>query len=218
MPEFTPSEFMPSDFPRSDFSRSDFSRIDGTALKTLLQGTNLYLIGMMGAGKTTIGKLLASQVGYQFFDTDAVVEQVAGQAIADLFTTAGEATFRELETRVLGELAAYKQLVIATGGGIVLQPQNWSYLHHGVVIWLDVPVTQLMDRLKATSDRPLLQTPNPQETLHQLLEQRRSLYSQADICIAIQADDTPEYTIHQIMAAVGSAIQTKRASTYFNDN
>ncbi|HEY9847630.1 MAG TPA: shikimate kinase, partial [Candidatus Caenarcaniphilales bacterium] len=120
-----------------------------------LRGVNLYLIGMMGAGKTTIGHLLATELNYHFFDTDALVEQLTGQSVAQLFATLGEPAFRQLESQVLAELAAYKNLVIATGGGVVLTPMNWSYLRHGVVAWLDVPVEQLYRRLKTDSTRPL---------------------------------------------------------------
>ncbi len=127
-------------------------------LRAQLQGLNLYLVGMMGAGKSTVGQVLAQQLGYQFFDTDAVIEQATGQAIATLFAELGEPGFREMERRVLGELAAYTRLVVATGGGIVTQPENWGILRQGVVVWLDVPITELHRRLQTDTTRPLLQT------------------------------------------------------------
>jgi shikimate kinase len=92
-----------------------------------LQGINIYLIGMMGAGKSSTGIQLAERLGYRFFDTDAVIEAAAGQTIPAIFEHQGEDAFRELETQVLAELSAYQRLVIATGGGIVTRPMNWSY-------------------------------------------------------------------------------------------
>ena len=93
-------------------------------MNDLLKGINVFLIGMMGAGKTTVGGLLASELGYGFCDTDALIEQIAGKTINEIFAEDGEETFRQLETQVLSELSAYQQLIVATGGGIVLKPQN----------------------------------------------------------------------------------------------
>ncbi|NER06556.1 MAG: shikimate kinase, partial [Okeania sp. SIO3C4] len=111
--------------------------------KKLLQGVNLYLVGMMGAGKTTVGELLAKDLGYRFLDMDSLISQVAGKSINEIFADRGEAGFRQLETNVLAEVSSYKNLTIATGGGIVINPFNWSYLQHGIVVWLDVPIEVL---------------------------------------------------------------------------
>lgn len=178
-------------------------------MSNFLKGTNLYLIGMMGCGKTTVGQLLATRLGYRFFDTDTLVEQIAGQPIREIFATAGEAEFRQWEHQVLGELSAYTRLVIATGGGIVLRPDNWSYLHHGVIVWLDVPVSQLQERLQQDTTRPLLQTENLTERLTTLLEQRQALYAQADVRITVAADETPEQTVDRALMAIARACQKK---------
>lgn len=161
-------------------------------MRDFLKGVNLYLIGMMGAGKTTVGRLLAQQLGYQFFDTDTVIEQVAKQTVSQIFAEAGEAEFRRLESQVLSELCAYKQLTIATGGGIVLKRENWSYLRHGIIVWLDVPVEQLLLRLQEDTTRPLLQDTDPAAKLQALLEQRQPLYAQADVHVICTPDETPE--------------------------
>ena len=95
-----------------------------------LQGLNLYLIGMMGTGKTTVGQRLAKELGYRFFDTDVLIERVAQKSINELFAEEGETFFRDLESRVLGEVSACTRSVIATGGGAVLRPVNWSYLRY----------------------------------------------------------------------------------------
>ncbi|MFK8185072.1 MAG: shikimate kinase [Phormidesmis sp.] len=148
-----------------------------------LRKTNLYLIGMMGAGKTTIGRKLANRIGYRFFDTDLLIEQSAGKSIPEIFESEGEAAFRELETKVLEQLSAYTSLVVATGGGVITQPMNWSYLRHGVVIWLDVPNQILMARLSGDTHRPLLKEVDLWEKLETLLSDRGDLYAQADIRI-----------------------------------
>lgn len=174
---------------------------------TLLNGLNLYLIGMMGAGKSTVGKVLSKQLGYRFFDTDTVIEQAAAQSVNEIFATSGEPAFRELETQVLAELSAYAKLVIATGGGIVLRQMNWSHLRHGLVIWLNVPVNQLYDRLKADTTRPLLQGDHPEEKLRSILEQRQLLYAQADLCITVAAEESPEQLATRILEQIPSVLK-----------
>ncbi|MGE5658555.1 MAG: shikimate kinase [Actinomycetota bacterium] len=147
---------------------------------------------MMGAGKTTLGRLLARELKYYFFDTDALVSQLAGQSIAQIFATDGEEAFRQWETQVLAELSAHKNLVVATGGGSVLRRENWSYLHHGIVLWLDVPVEQLYARLQEDRTRPLLQEGDPLAKLQALLKQRERLYAQADVRVVVTGGETPE--------------------------
>ncbi|HEY9764246.1 MAG TPA: shikimate kinase [Trichocoleus sp.] len=150
-----------------------------------LKGTNLYLIGMMGAGKSSTGALLAKQLGYQFLDTDTLIEKAVGMTISELFATQGEESFRQMETQVLSQLSAYTRLVVATGGGIVTQQMNWSYLQHGVVVWLDVPLDLLQQRLQGDTQRPLLQQEDWPQTLQKLLEQREPLYAQADLRVTV---------------------------------
>lgn len=178
-----------------------------TLLIERLKGLNLYLIGMMGAGKTTIGQQLAKELQYRFFDTDAVIEQAAGQSISEIFAAAGEAEFRKLEAQVLAELSSYRKLVVATGGGIVLNRSNWGHLQEGLVIWLDVPAAQLFDRLKTDTSRPLLQTENPLQTLQTLLDTRTPLYAQADLRISIAAGETSEQTTSRILTAIPTVLK-----------
>ncbi|NJP09919.1 MAG: shikimate kinase [Leptolyngbyaceae cyanobacterium RU_5_1] len=165
----------------------------------VLKGTNLYLIGMMGCGKTTVGQIVAQQLGYRFFDTDAVIEQVAGQSVRDIFAILGEPGFRDLESQVLAELSAYTRLAIATGGGIVLRRENWSYLRHGIVIWLDVPLNQLQTRLQSDTSRPLLAAEDLPTRLQTLLNQRRSLYAQADVQVTYRSGVSPEQMANQVI-------------------
>ncbi|PZV07558.1 MAG: shikimate kinase [Leptolyngbya sp.] len=177
-----------------------------------LNGINLYLIGMMGAGKSRTGAALAQMLGYQFFDTDAVVEVAAGQSIPDIFASQGETAFRQLETEVLAELAAYRRLVVATGGGIVTQQQNWSYLHHGIVVWLDVPTAVLQGRLAGESGRPLLQGQDWETKLTTLLAQRQHLYAQADVRVTVEAGDEVGAIAARILDLVAERIRSETSS------
>ena len=161
------------------------------SLKQRLGGRSLYLVGMMGSGKTSTGRPLAERLGYGFVDADAVIEQAAGCSIPEIFERDGEAGFRALESQVLNAIGQRHSLVVATGGGVVTQQENWGLLHTGIVVWLDVVPEQLMQRLRADSTvRPLLQTDDPDAALNALLNQRRPLYAEADLTVVIN-QETP---------------------------
>lgn len=172
-----------------------------------LQGLNLYLIGMMGVGKTTIGKVLAEKFQYRFVDTDDVIVKAAGKSINEIFAEDGEAAFRSVESDVLAQISTFTQMVIATGGGIIMHRQNWSYMHYGLVIWLDAPVGLLMERLKEDTTRPLLRDPNPEEKVRSLLQQRQPMYAQADLRISIHAEETPHQIAENILSAIPSVLK-----------
>ncbi|MGF1536113.1 MAG: shikimate kinase [Elainellaceae cyanobacterium] len=176
-------------------------------IKTQLNGINVYLIGMMGAGKTTVGRHLAQLLQYQFFDTDQVVEQAAGQSIAQIFADAGEADFRQMETQVLSKLCAYQRLVVATGGGIVLAQENWSYLHYGAVVWLNASVDTLYRRLSRDTSRPLLQRPNPRQVLQDLLDERQSRYAQADLVLETEYGEKPQDVARRLLVELDTVIK-----------
>jgi shikimate kinase len=174
-----------------------------------LKGLNLYLIGMMGCGKTTIGQLLAQKLRYRFFDTDALIVQSTGYEISQIFAESGEPTFRQIETQVLSEISAYTRLVVATGGGIILERMNWSYLHQGLVVWLDVPLETLIQRLQWDTTRPLLQDPDPQQKLEHLLKQRQPLYAQADLQIKVQPEATSAQVVEQLLTEIPKVIRSR---------
>ena len=173
----------------------------------MIQGINVYLIGMMGAGKTTVGQLLAQKLKYVFFDSDALIVKAAGKSINEIFATSGESEFRQLESQVLSELSSYKKLVVATGGGIVLQRMNWSYLHHGIVVWLDVPVELLWHRLQDDQTRPLLKDPDPLGKLESILAQREHLYDQADLRVTITENQEPLEIVNRIINGFSNIVK-----------
>ncbi|NMG59204.1 shikimate kinase [Geitlerinema sp. P-1104] len=177
--------------------------------KDLLQGLNIYLVGMMGSGKSTTGTHLARQIHYRYFDTDSLIEQVAGQSVREIFAQEGEASFRQLESQVLSQLSAYQRSVISTGGGIVVELSNWSFLRYGLVVWLDVAPEVLVERLQRDQSRPLLQTGDPLQTLQRLLDERRSRYEQADLRIQVNGGDSPESVSDRIIAAIPQVLKTR---------
>ena len=178
-----------------------------------LQGLNLYLIGMMGTGKTTVGQRLAKELGYRFFDTDVLIERVAQKSINELFAEDGEAFFRELESQVLGEVSACTRSVIATGGGAVLRPVNWGYLRHGLIIWLDAPISLLVERLAEDDTRPLLEMDNLSLKLETLFAERKSLYQEADLQIAITKNENPEQIVSKILEQIPNVLKSYEKST-----
>ena len=158
-------------------------------LRQRLGGRSLYLVGMMGSGKTSTGRPLAERLGYGFVDADAVIEQVAGCTVSEIFERDGEEEFRSLETQVMRSISERHSLVVATGGGVVTRTENWGLMHQGIVIWLDVERRQLLQRLQNDStQRPLLMTGDPAETLDEILKQRRPLYDEADLTVVIESE------------------------------
>lgn len=180
-----------------------------TKILLQLKGINIYLVGMMGTGKTTIGKVLAQKLEYRFFDSDDILEKVTQTSINEIFANQGEKVFRQLETQVLGQLCAYTKAVIATGGGAVLKTKNWSYLHHGLVIWLDAPVELLYQRLAQDNTRPLLNGQDLRQKLTSILETRESFYGEADLRISIQSEQTPTAIAESILEQIPTVLKTK---------
>jgi len=138
----------------------------------------IVLIGMMGSGKTTVGRRLGARLGRSFVDADKALETRCGVPIATIFDLEGEVGFRQREATVLAELLAQPGIVLATGGGVVLREDNREQLReHGFVVFLRVGAAELWQRLKRDKVRPLLQTPNPRQRISELLVQREPLYS-----------------------------------------
>jgi shikimate kinase len=141
---------------------------------------NIFLVGMMGAGKTSVGRVLAKRLGKTFYDSDHVIEERTGVRIPVIFDIEGEAGFRAREQAVIGELTDLPNIVLATGGGAVLDPENRRVLHErGTVIYLRAAVRELINRTRHDKNRPLLQNGDPQQRLAALFEQRDALYKEA---------------------------------------
>lgn len=194
------------------------------ALAQGLQGMNLYLVGMMGAGKSAVGPPLAAALGYRFHDADAELEQATGCSIAEIFASEGEEIFRAFETATLNALAERHSLVVATGGGAVTRPVNWGHMQQGVVVWLDVPAEELLRRLNADpTPRPLLAKTDPEARLEALLAERRPLYAQADLSVPVRGG-SPQDVALQVLEALPSvlpglnrAVPAARRTTGSND-
>ncbi|WP_347331485.1 shikimate kinase AroK [Marinimicrobium locisalis] len=138
---------------------------------------NVFLVGPMGAGKSTIGRLLAAELKVPFYDSDRVIEERTGADIPWIFDVEGEAGFRDRESAVLAELAEEPAAVIATGGGIILRPINGEVMHRsGRVCYLTASLEQLVERTAKDKKRPLLQVDNPRQKIIDLLNQRDPLY------------------------------------------
>jgi len=177
-------------------------------MNSLLKGVNLYLVAMPGAGKSAVGRKLAPMLGYRFIDTDEVIEQVAGKSIAELFDEEGEEAFRQRESQVLAKVCAYTNLVVATGGGIVVRRENWSYLHHGLVVWLDVAVELIYTRLASDTTRPLLRGVDLLVWLQTRFELRQPLYAQADLQVTVVSnEETPEEIAKRMLEEIPTVLK-----------
>ena len=166
---------------------------------------SVFLVGPMGAGKTTIGKLLAKQLGRGFLDSDWYIESQTGADIAWIFAKEGEAGFRERETRAIDELTQKPQIVLATGGGAVMSAENRAFLHQrGIVVYLNAPVDVQMARTAKDKSRPLLQQPNPKQILQDLYSIRDPLYRQVAHIIMPTGHTYPRYMVNQLLQQLAS--------------
>jgi len=157
---------------------------------------NIFLVGLMGAGKTTVGKLLAKHLGKTFYDSDHEIEKRTGVKIPLIFEIEGEAGFRARETAVIDDLTRYNQIVLATGGGAVLNQKTREILsQRGMVIYLRASVDDLWHRTRHDKNRPLLQTQDPLAKLRELFAQRDPLYQEvADIIV-----DTSKQSVQSLI-------------------
>jgi shikimate kinase len=156
----------------------------------------------MGAGKTTIGRRLAKSLRRKFIDTDQELERRTGATIALIFDVEGEAGFRERETRIIEELSELDDIVLATGGGAVLAPQNRAILsNRGFVVYLHADIDQLVERTRRDANRPLLNTEDPAARMRELLEHREPLYREiADLII-----DTGNLNMQNVLKQIRTA-------------
>lgn len=165
---------------------------------------SIVLIGMMGAGKSSVGRCLQRRTGLARFDTDEIVSSKFGLSISEIFSTHGERRFREMEAQALVELAAGEATIIVTGGGIVLRQENVDLLKQlGTIVWLDANEETLFERASRRSNRPLLQTEDPRTTFSEMLRARAPHYAKvADIRV-----DTSELTRDEVADVILSKVK-----------
>jgi len=175
-------------------------------LKENLGGRNIFLIGMMGSGKSQTGPDLAKMINYAFVDTDDVIEKASKLSISDIFEKDGETAFRDLEKQVLKEIGQHHSLVIATGGGLVTVPENWGILHQGIVIWLDLDMKRSIKRLGSDNKkRPLLIEEDLSKTFSQIYETRKQIYLESDLRIEVE-DQSPYEVASMIVERLPSIL------------
>lgn len=160
---------------------------------------SIFLVGPMGAGKSTVGRFLAEKLHYQFIDSDHVIEDKTGATIPMIFDIEGEAGFRNREAAVIDELTQKPETVVATGGGAVLKMENRKHLRsRGFVVYLKSTVEALVQRTKHDRNRPLLQTDNPEQVLTNLIEVREPMYMEvADLVI-----ETEQVSVHKVVKKI----------------
>lgn len=160
-------------------------------LNSLLGGRPIVLVGMMGAGKTTVGRRLANRLGRHFIDSDEEVEKAAGMSIEDIFKLHGEADFRAGEVKVIARLLKEEGLVLGTGGGAFINAETRALVKATAAsVWIKADFDLLFARVQRRSNRPLLKTANPRETLRHLMDIRYPIYAEADVTVITR--DVPQ--------------------------
>ncbi|WP_117196355.1 shikimate kinase [Rhizobium terrae] len=172
--------------------------------RAALGGRNLIFIGLMGAGKSVIGRLVAQSLAVPFIDTDAEIEKVSRMTISELFAAYGETEFRALETRVIERLLKSGPRVISTGGGAFINENTRRQIKlGGVSIWLKADLDVLWERVSKRDHRPLLKTENPKQTLENLMIQRYPVYAEADLTVQ-SGNVRKDVMVNEVLAALAN--------------
>jgi shikimate kinase len=184
-------------------------------LNALLAGRPIVLVGMMGAGKTTVGRRLANKLGRHFIDSDEEVEKAAGMSIEDIFKRHGEADFRAGEVKVIARLLKEEGIVLGTGGGAFINPDTRALVKASALsVWIKADFELLFQRVARRSNRPLLKTVNPRETLKMLIDQRYPIYEEANVTIVsrdVPQDQVANEVIDALFAHLSGATPTEAA-------
>lgn len=178
----------------------------GTAARErrFVPARTVVLVGLMGAGKTKIGRRLAARLDLPFHDSDIEIETAAGETIEEIFRNRGEAVFRDGERRVIARLLEQPLHVLATGGGSFMDPATRAAIaERGISVWLRAPLDVLLARVSRRSNRPLLKERDPRAVLARLMEQRDPIYAQADLVVD-SGEGPPEMTTGQVIAALAA--------------
>jgi shikimate kinase len=187
-------------------------RQEGIAPPKTVVPKTVVLVGLMGAGKSCIGKRLAARLGVRFVDADQEIEQAAGCSISEIFTRHGEAAFRDGERRVIARLLADGPHVLATGGGAFMDPRTRALIRERAIsIWLRAELDLLLRRVSRRNDRPLLQVADPRGRLAELMMQRHPVYGEADITVD-SADGPPEVTLERVVDALDAHLAAEPAT------
>ena len=150
-----------------------------------LRGRSIFLIGMMGSGKSSTGPILAEILKYKYVDLDVLIEKLTKKTIDKVFSDEGEEYFRDLETQCLQEIIKLPSVVVSTGGGVVLKKENWGILRQGIIVWLDINKEIVLNRLNAKDNiRPLLKG-NIERKYEEIFQTRKDIYAQADLRVEI---------------------------------
>jgi shikimate kinase len=160
---------------------------------------NLALVGFMGTGKSSVGRLAAELLRFEFVDTDELIEAQSGLSVEKIFKTQGEPAFRQLEKRVVQNLAQQKKIVIATGGGLISDPENLASLRtHAMIVCLWASPETIWERVRSQTHRPLLRTEDPLAKIHELFARRDPVYRQADALIQTN-HRSPKEVVQQVL-------------------
>lgn len=174
--------------------------------KILNSKQNIYLIGFMGAGKSTVGKILAKKLRRKFFDTDALVEKKLNKSITNIFQEKGESYFREIEAEIVKEVALIDNRVVALGGGAIMRRENWEGItKSGMTVYLKWDITSLIPRIVGDTSRPLVKEgvgPLVNNEIEKLLQEREPFYENADIILRCKNDLEPEHIADQIIQSI----------------
>jgi shikimate kinase len=163
------------------------------------------LVGMMGSGKTAVGKVLAQRLGAPFLDSDAAIEAAAKATIPEIFARDGEPFFRDRESEVIARLLKGPPAIVSTGGGAFLAERNRRAIaERGVALWLEADLDTLWERVRHKDSRPLLRTPDPRGTLAALYEARRPVYRLAELSVRTEAGFSVEETAGRVLAVLAS--------------
>ena len=170
--------------------------------KTYLRGRPIVLVGLMGAGKTSIGRRLADKMGLSFVDADQEIEAAAGKSIADIFADHGEAYFRDGERKVIARLMENGEQVLATGGGAYMNPETRARIREGgISVWLKADLELLMKRVMKRNDRPLLRTADPEAVMRNLINERYPVYAESDITVECR-DVQHAQMVNEVLRAI----------------
>ncbi|MGO4450689.1 shikimate kinase [Phyllobacterium sp. TAF24] len=181
------------------------------SIRERLGHRSIVLVGLMGAGKSTVGKKLASLVELPFFDADNEIEKVSTMTIPELFEAYGEAEFRDLERRVIARMLEDGPIVLATGGGAYMNEQTRGTIAaEGISIWLNAELDVLMNRVVRKQNRPLLKNDNPRAVMERLMSERYPVYAQADLTIHSR-EEKKEIIAFEAMQAVAQHLDDKES-------